>query len=56
MEEFWDNIKAIAVLLIKVSAILIAIDLGALVFKLDFRIPYFSLVNDWIFSKIAAFS
>ena len=55
MEEFWDNVKDIFFLLLKVSIILLALDLVCVALKSEMRVPYIMMITDWLFAKAAVF-
>ena len=54
MEAFWENIVSVALLLFKVLAILLAIDLAAILFGFEYRVPYIMNITNFIFAKVAA--
>lgn len=56
MEEFWQNVKDLFILLIKVSLILLAIDMVCVFGGYETRIPFIGMVTDWILSKVAVFA
>jgi len=53
METFWENVQSILSLLIRSLFFLILLDLGCIFFQVDTRIPFVTVITDWILAKAA---
>jgi hypothetical protein len=53
METFWENVQSILSLLIKALFFLVLLDLGCIFFEADTRIPFVTVITDWILSKVS---
>ena len=55
MEDFWENIKSLLVILVKVAFISILVDGVLLYSSSETRLPFVSIVNDWVVFKAKGF-